>query len=64
MKIFADKTVCVGAGQCALTAPTLFDQDDDGLVEVLNAEPVGSEEEAAAGTAEQVCPSMAIRLRD
>ncbi|MFG2478992.1 ferredoxin [Streptomyces fagopyri] len=33
--IAIDKDVCIGAGQCALTAPSVFTQDDDGFSEVL-----------------------------
>ncbi|HXA62668.1 MAG TPA: ferredoxin, partial [Streptosporangiaceae bacterium] len=39
MTAVADKDVCVGAGMCVLTAPELFDQDDDGLVAVLRSDP-------------------------
>ncbi|MCZ9347247.1 ferredoxin, partial [Streptomyces sp. TRM76130] len=38
MKINVDRSRCVGAGQCVLTAPALFDQgEEDGLVEVVEA---------------------------
>lgn len=30
MHIGIDKDTCIGAGQCALTAPGVFTQDDDG----------------------------------
>lgn len=30
-----DKGVCIGAGQCALTAPDVFTQDDDGYSALL-----------------------------
>ncbi|MEU1050534.1 MULTISPECIES: ferredoxin [unclassified Streptomyces] len=30
MRIGIDKDTCIGAGQCALTAPEVFTQDDDG----------------------------------
>ena len=33
--IAIDRDVCIGAGQCALTAPRVFTQDDDGFSEVL-----------------------------
>ncbi|WP_143116265.1 ferredoxin [Lentzea xinjiangensis] len=33
MRIFADTGKCVGAGQCVLTEPALFDQsEDDGTI--------------------------------
>jgi len=40
MRIVADTDVCVGAGQCVLTDPTMFDQsEDDGTVIVLVEHP-------------------------
>jgi ferredoxin len=36
VRIVVDRTVCIGAAMCLLTAPELFDQDaDDGRVVVL-----------------------------
>ena len=35
MRITADRDACVGSGQCVLTEPDVFDQDDDGLVTLL-----------------------------
>ena len=63
MKIEVDMGRCVGAGQCVLTAPSLFDQNDAGLVEVLDAEP-GDADVDAARTAAEVCPSGTITLHD
>ena len=37
IKIAADRDVCIGAGMCVMTAPELFDQDDDGIVVLLEA---------------------------
>jgi ferredoxin len=49
MNVHADTTVCVGAGQCALRAPAVFDQsEDDGTVVVLDAQP-GTEHEEDVG---------------
>ncbi len=33
--IVIDRDLCIGAGQCALTAPGVFTQDDDGFSELL-----------------------------
>jgi ferredoxin len=30
---------CIGAGQCVLSAPAVFDQDDDGIVVLRDATP-------------------------
>jgi ferredoxin len=61
MRVTADRDVCIGAGLCALTAPGVFDQDDDGLVKVLQASPVG-DDESAAREAGHVCPSGAVQI--
>ena len=61
MKITVNEDLCVGAGQCALVAGDLFDQDDDGIVILLNAEPDPSEH-AAARKATSLCPARAITL--
>ncbi|MEU5163811.1 (4Fe-4S)-binding protein [Streptomyces sp. NPDC020875] len=61
MKITADREVCVGAGMCVLTAPDVFAQDDaEGLVRLLVADPGGPAAEAAV-RAVRSCPSGAIR---
>ncbi|MGP4016145.1 ferredoxin [Saccharopolyspora sp. 5N708] len=62
MRIEADLDRCVGAGQCVLTEPALFDQnEDDGRVVVLVTEVDGSAADAAR-EAVQVCPSGALSL--
>jgi ferredoxin len=63
MKIIADTSVCVGAGQCVLTDSTLFDQsEDDGTVIVVNPTPETDELRAAAREAVHICPSQALSL--
>ncbi|MFF3228294.1 ferredoxin [Nocardia suismassiliense] len=62
MRITADRTVCVGAGLCALTAPAIFDQgDDDGLVEVLDP---AAADDPAVREAVDLCPSGALALTE
>lgn len=63
LRVSADRDVCVGAGLCALTAPGVFDQDDDGLVDVLTPEPQPSQRPAAR-QAGSLCPSGAVRIED
>ena len=63
MHVDLDQDKCVGAGQCVLAAPDVFDQrDDDGIAFLLEENPsddhAGDVEQAAA-----VCPAMAIVLR-
>lgn len=64
MKVEVDQDVCVGSGQCLLTAPDVFDQrDEDAIVELLDAEPPAEQHQvvrhAAAG-----CPAAAITVHE
>ncbi|GAB2855637.1 hypothetical protein GCM10022221_63980 [Actinocorallia aurea] len=63
MKVTADRTRCMAAGHCAVTAPTVFDQGDDGLVVVTDPAP-----DAAAHAdvllAARLCPSQAVSAHD
>lgn len=63
MRIVADRDRCVGAGQCVLTDPTVFDQDDDeGTVVVLTSEVADPETVARVEEAVRICPSQALSL--
>ena len=59
--LVVDRELCCGGGACVLSAPEVFDQDEEGLVVLLQPEPPrefrGSVREAA-----QSCPVSAIRL--
>ncbi|GLZ82062.1 ferredoxin [Actinorhabdospora filicis] len=62
MRIKADRDVCVGAGQCVLTDPDVFDQGvDDGIVWLL-AEVPGPEHEDKVREAVSLCPSGALSI--
>jgi ferredoxin len=62
MRIVADTGKCVGAGQCVLTDPDVFDQsEDDGTVVVLVQRPAELDK---AREAVHVCPSQALSLTD
>lgn len=63
MTIEVTRSACVGAGQCVLVADDLFDQDDDGLVVVLNDSP-GQDRLPAARRAASLCPGRAILIQD
>ncbi|MDA3628775.1 ferredoxin [Saccharopolyspora sp. WRP15-2] len=64
MRIEADLDRCAGAGQCVLSAPTWFDQDEeDGRVIVLAAEVDGSGAEEVR-EAVRLCPAQALALVD
>ncbi|MCM3923141.1 (4Fe-4S)-binding protein [Frankia sp. AiPs1] len=63
MRIVAERDRCIGAGNCVMTAPEVFDQDDDGLVAPLvdEADPVDPASLAAARRAVERCPATALR---
>lgn len=62
MIIEIDEDSCVGAGQCVLAAPVVFDQrDDDGIVVLLDEDPADSER-ANVEEAAMRCPAAAIRV--
>lgn len=61
MGVTVHRDACVGAGQCALVAPDVFDQDDDGIVLLLESEPQGELLQAATRAA-RLCPARAITL--
>jgi ferredoxin len=64
VRIVGDRDICTGAGMCALTAPELFEQDDEvGLVVVIR-EHVEGEALEAARKAVSLCPSGALSLED
>ena len=64
MIVEADRDRCIGAGQCVLTAPELFDQgEDDGLVLLLEAAPAEGQQDAARAAA-AACPASVISLRE
>jgi ferredoxin len=60
MRIEADRDVCIGAGNCVLAAPEVFDQAADGLVEVIDPAPAPSLEQAVRDAVAR-CPSGALK---
>ena len=63
MRIRVDVDACVGGGQCVVAAEDVFDQDDDGLVLVLQSTPDESRADAVRMAA-RLCPARAITLDD
>ena len=62
-KVRVDEDLCIGAGQCVLVPPQIFDQDDRGLVILLDATPPASLHEAARKAA-KLCPARAIVIEE
>jgi ferredoxin len=63
MKIRTDVEACVGAGQCVLLAPDVFDVSDDGKVVVLVEQPTG-DRIVDVRNAVVACPAFAIEVED
>lgn len=64
LHVVVDQEKCCGAGQCAMVAPEVFDQnDDDGTVVLLEADP-GEDQRGLVNEAAQVCPAAAITLEE
>jgi ferredoxin len=54
---------CVTSGRCAFTAPDVFIQNDDGIVELLTDQPAADQFEAVRD-AVYLCPASAIDVRE
>lgn len=63
MRIVADTGRCVGAGQCALTEPKVFDQSDEDGTVVLLTDQTDGDTLANVEEAVDVCPSQALSLK-
>jgi ferredoxin len=64
MKVIVDQDRCIGSGQCVLLAPEVFDQrDEDGIVVLLDENPPAEVHDDVTEAA-QVCPGLAITVKD
>ncbi|MGV0811267.1 ferredoxin [Mycolicibacterium boenickei] len=61
MKVEADRDACIASGNCVMVSDVIFDQDDDGVVEVLVDE-VPADEIDHAREAVKLCPATALKL--
>jgi ferredoxin len=60
MEITIHEPRCIGAGQCVLAAPDVFDQrDEDGIVVLLDDDPDEARRSQVVDAAVR-CPSAAI----
>ncbi|GAA1975197.1 ferredoxin [Amycolatopsis minnesotensis] len=63
MRIIADRDRCVGAGQCVLTEPAVFDQSEDDGTVLVQRDEVDGEILVSVQEAVHVCPSQALSLK-
>ena len=62
MRIILDEETCIGAGQCVLAAPDVFDQRDEDGIAVLLQENPGEDQRGAVEEAAIRCPALSIRI--
>ena len=62
IRIVADTTRCVGAGQCVLTDPATFDQDSRHGTVILLRNDLADEVLTTARQAQSLCPGGALSL--
>jgi len=62
MRVHADRDSCIGAGQCVLSAPAVFDQDEDDGVVFLKTDDPPAELADDVRRAAALCPALAITL--
>jgi ferredoxin len=57
-----DRSICSSSGNCANTAPEVFDQgEDDGVVVLLQTHP-GADTHESVRLAAELCPVRAIAI--
>ena len=64
IKIHVDEHKCVGAGQCVMAAPQVFDQREEDGVVVLLRDRVDADLEPSVRKAVKLCPAVAIRVEE
>jgi ferredoxin len=62
MKVTVDEDRCIGAGQCVLSSPEVFDQRDEDGVVVLRRDDPPAESHEDVREAARVCPALAIEV--
>ena len=64
IKIEVEEHKCVGAGQCVMAAPEVFDQREDDGVVILLQDQVDDRQAPAVRKAAKLCPALAIHIRE
>ncbi|MFC5028988.1 ferredoxin [Streptomyces sp. DSM 41987] len=63
LRVSANQDTCVTSSLCVYRVPQVFDQDEDGLVLVVNAEPPQELREDLLH-AQRSCPTRSIRIEE
>jgi ferredoxin len=61
VKVAVDASLCIGSGMCAMTAPAVFDQNEEEAVVILLDDSPPEIQREAVLLAVQRCPSAVIR---
>ena len=61
MKVTTHTDRCIASGACVLASPRVFDQDDDGIVKLLDETPPEAEHDSVREAARS-CPAMVIDI--
>lgn len=64
MRVHADRDSCVSSGQCVMTVPDVFDQDEEDGVVSLKTDTPPPELAKDVRRAAAMCPAMAITLTE
>ncbi|MEU4526387.1 ferredoxin [Amycolatopsis sp. NPDC024027] len=64
MRVSVDENKCVSSGQCAMTAPAVFDQHEDSGVVWLRTDRPAAEQQEDTRSAALVCPVVAITVTE
>ena len=62
VRVIVDRDACIGSGNCVLTAPDVFDQDEEGTVVLLDEEPSGLDDDVRLAALQ--CPALAITVEE
>ncbi|MDX6741551.1 ferredoxin [Actinocorallia sp. A-T 12471] len=61
MNVVVDRARCEGHARCELTAPAVYELDDEGVVSVRHGD-LPPELESAATAGARACPMAALRV--
>lgn len=64
MRIVTDRDRCMGAGQCVLHAPEVFDQSDEDGIVLLRTDAPPADQHEAVRLAARMCPNQVITLHE